>query len=98
MTKDEIRSVIVEEISKAHAAQTGVPPALTDTTRPIGDLAGFDSPLGEDVTGVICLRLKMSAKSLKSPFTKRAQGRYATIGQIVDEFYIAYARMVPVNA
>jgi hypothetical protein len=98
MTKDQIRSVVVEEISKAHQAQTGVPPVLTDATRPIGDLSGFDSPLGEDVTGVICLKLNIPAKALKCPFTKRAQGKYATLDQVVDDFCAGYARQVPVNA
>jgi hypothetical protein len=98
MTKEEVRRVVVEEISKAQAAQTGQAPVLNDGMRPIGDLAGFDSPLAEDVTGVILLKLQMPAKALKCPFTRRTQGHYATLNQIVDEFCAAYARLVPVNA
>lgn len=98
MTKHEVRRIVVEEISKAHVAQTGQLPVVSDITRPIGDLSGFDSPLAEDVTAVILLKLQMPVKGLKCPFTRRIQGRFATVAEIVDAIYAAYLRLVPVNA
>lgn len=98
MTKDEVRRAVIEEIQRAQWAQTGESVHVSDVTSPLDDLLGFDSPLAEDVTGVILLRLGLPVKAIKSPFLRRSGTRYAAVGQIVDAFWNAYAQRIHANA
>jgi hypothetical protein len=99
MTREEVRRIVFEEVSRAHKAQTGEAPQLHDGLQPVADLARFDSPLAEDVTAVVLLRLSLSPQVLPCPFTGRIRRRFATLNQIVDAFYKASTSAgVPANA
>ena len=85
MTKSVVRSIVIAELEHVQKAIGGPIVSITTDTRPIGDLARFDSPVAEDTTATILGRLDADP-DIKCPFTLREEGEHLTVEKIVDYF------------
>lgn len=85
MNRDDVRSIVIAELVEVQKAIGCPVPTITDSTRPIGDLEKFDSPVAEDTTASILAKIGAPAET-KCPFTMREDGQYLTLGRVVDHF------------
>jgi hypothetical protein len=85
MTREDIKSVVVEVLTEVVAAVGADMPPLDDDTKPIGALPNFDSILAEDTTVVVFTRLGLEADLDVNPFIK--DERAATLGEVVDQLH-----------
>ena len=85
MTRSEVRSIVIAELVAVEQAIGCPVPTITDSTRPIGDLEGFDSQVSEDTTATILGNLGAPPET-KNPFTLRDGQHHVTLDRIVDYF------------
>lgn len=85
MTKSDVRLVVTQELIEVQKAIGSPLVSITDDMRPIGDLSGFDSQVAEDTTATILGKLSAEPET-KCPFTIREEGKYLSLGAIIDFF------------
>jgi len=82
MTRSQVRILLLEVLAEVQDAVTDAPVAISDDTRPIGDLPSFDSWLAEDTTVTIFERLGLEIVDDPNPFI-RPTGGAARFGEVV---------------
>jgi hypothetical protein len=85
MTRDDIKSVVVEALTGVVAAVGAPMPPLDEDMTPIGALPNFDSILAEDTTVELFTRLGLEADLDVNPFINA--DRAATLAEVVDRLH-----------
>lgn len=83
MTKAHIKTVLVEVLREVQEISGRACPTLGDTSRPIGDLEGFDSLAGVETTVLLEERLGRDL-GVESLFVSATGTRALKLTEIVD--------------
>lgn len=84
LTKTQIRAAIEKVLQQVQTASGRTCPKITDSTKPIGDLDGFDSLMAVEATILVEQELGVTLENNTTPFTSGGSKRALTVAKIVD--------------
>lgn len=89
--KTEIRAAVEKVLRQVQAASGRSCPAITDRTKPIGEIAEFDSLMGEEATMMLEVELGCSLGK-ESAFVSTDRTRALKVSEVVDRVSEMIAR------
>jgi acyl carrier protein len=84
MTRHEVFEAVVQAIKAVQGASGRTSEKITGTTRPIGQLAGFDSHAGLEFTCAVEQAFEIKVSMDENLCVNDAENRAKTIDEIVD--------------
>ena len=87
LNKAEIRRVVLQAVADAAGLSGEEANRLTDETRPIGGIEGFDSYSGVEATTAICHILDRDLPNNFNPFIHSSDRRAASIAEVVEAVF-----------